>query len=239
MAKDRGIQSGDKLFVFEERGDRTAGLGQLRWVELSAAYKYAADHVADAAIKGTQGKCADLYPIVFLYRHFMELELKSLLALSLIGSGKEDLIAYAEKVLKDHNPERLLNCLISQWKDCEYLEVEELTALTTVVKELAVYDPTSTAFRYSVTKSLLPVQVDLQGLSVTNLRDVAQRFAETCLLLRDELLQNADGYSDCYESGPQLYVSSEDEMLAKELDGRMEEEAQAEEFDSDFELNDD
>jgi hypothetical protein len=240
MTEELCLQPGDKLFVFEERTAHTPKPSQLLWVELSAAYKNAADSLADAAIKQERNECGDLYPIVFLYRHFIELELKSLVALSLIHSSKEKLVEYAEKILGGHNPERLLDCLTSNLEDLEYLrESAEFTVFKLIVKELTGYDPSSTAFRYSVTKALDPTQVNLHGLSITNLRNVAQRFAQTCLFLRSELQERADGYSDSYDPGPQMYRVSDDEMLSKELDGRMQAEAKAEEFDADWLFDDD
>jgi hypothetical protein len=168
--------------------------------------KKAADRLIAAV--STRGEAAPdatrLYPILFLYRHFLELELKSIVVLGYIANETPDLNKKLQRLLSTHS-------LTGLSAECRPLLATEsktpsfgvqLDRLDHCIREFTAHDPNSYAFRYPVDKSLnsynqMPFAVDL-----VNLRDVIDRmakfFRETRKLLQNrvEELENVDTWTD-------------------------------------------
>jgi hypothetical protein len=230
----RFLQPGDSLFRFGPRRE-----GPPRWVKLSAAYKDAADQLVNVAEREDHADSAATYPIVFLYRHFIELELKSILALAMIRSKVKHPLEETERVIGKHDLGFLCDVLLRS-EFMQFLESETqlgsvLTTMRDVVKELCSYDPSSTVFRYPVDKGLVPHDVDLSGLSINNLRHVAQKLEFTFRILRRVLEEGLGGgdFEDEFEDGTDYYRREygipETKMNLKDILGIAEMEAEAEE----------
>lgn len=203
------VQPGDQLFVFGEPDAHHPKNVAPKWVEIAAAYKKAADQLLGQLKLQKRIVSATLYPVVFLYRHFVEMEIKSILLLSYIGAEKGDGGLKVSAVLHTHDPKRLADELANSptltealKSQIHYLGVDFmgwresrdiLDCFFQILDEVSALDPGSDTFRYTVTKELKPNRANLHGLSLSNLEDVALRFEATCRWLRQILEQHIDG----------------------------------------------
>ena len=116
-----------------------------------------------------------VYPIVFLYRQYLELRLKEI-----IRYGNQYL-GNAEDFPSHHRIEQL-------WEECKRitraaltdLPHKDLDAVEQRVQEFAEIDPASTAFRYPTDKNGAP---SLAGLTHVNLRNLSDAMASLAELL--------------------------------------------------------
>lgn len=173
-----------------------------RWSLYAIGYKQAADLVVDKFMEDNGVQDYLVYPAMFLYRQYLELEIK-------------DLILSARNLLDEPELDNLISHDISAyWKICcELLErvspgdsVEELKHIARIVDEFSHYDPSSFAFRYPVTKpdrKTKERKPTLEGLETINLRNVKNVIANVAALLGaagDQIYEymghKADMYSD-------------------------------------------
>lgn len=113
-----------------------------------------------------------VYPIVFLYRQYIELRLKEL-----IKKGNL-LLDIPKKFPKHHKIDKL-------WKQCrEVLEkvypedsAEDLDAVEECIHQFSKSDPTSMAFRYPKDKNDNPSLPGLRHINLRNLSEVMTRVA--------------------------------------------------------------
>lgn len=149
-----------------------------RWETYTAGYRMAAESLVQRVIEeGTQDLL--IYPIVFLYRHYIELRLKELLL-----SGNR-LLKRPVKVEKEHNIQRLwCKCreiIKAVWPDEDKLFLE---VIEDRIGQFCSVDPKSMAFRYPED---LKGNETLQGLQVINVRHVSK--------IMEELGNSLDGVS--------------------------------------------
>jgi len=202
------VQPNDLLFAFDEPDTYHPRNVAPKWVEIAAAYKKAADQLLGKLKPDSRIKTADLYPLAFLYRHFIEMEIKSLLLLSYIGLKEGEAGLKISAVLHTHDPKRLAyefansptlsDAIRSQihYLGNDFMGTrqswEVLDNLLQIVDEVSALDSGSYAFRYTVTKELSPATANLHGLSLSNLEAVAGRFEATCRWLRGILERHID-----------------------------------------------
>lgn len=117
-----------------------------------------------------------VYPIIFLYRQYIELQLKSLIKYGSI------LLDTPESFQKTHDINKL-------WKKCRkilekiYEEEEDLESLSEIeegIYQLSEIDPSSEAFRYPADKK---GQKTLQGITHINLKNIYEVMTRICGLL--------------------------------------------------------
>jgi len=175
------------------------------WISYSQSYKLAADVLIEAAfLQEAASEITRLYPILFLYRHFLELELKSVTVLGYIANEIPDLEKKLQRLLNTHS----LTGLIAE---CRPLLVREsgppgfttqFDHLERCIREFAAHDPNSYAFRYPVDKSLSSYKIMPRAVDLNNLRAVVGRMAkflkETRKVLqgRIEEIENVDTWTD-------------------------------------------
>jgi hypothetical protein len=130
------------------------------------AFKEAGDELVDFVERGEKYSWyeAFLRPIGFLYRHYLELEIKYWIK----ELSKEEPLAQKEKLVKEHNLKKLWRKLkplihsLCGTEDKEFLEVEE------VILTFDKYDPTGQEFRYTRTTKdtstlrSLPSKIDVK-----------------------------------------------------------------------------
>lgn len=97
------IRADDSMFIFDQPAKYRRIKPGPRWVELSTSYKLAADHLLSEIVKRVPISVTDIYPVLFLYRHFAEMEIKSLLLLSYVGLDEAETRLKTEKVLHLHD----------------------------------------------------------------------------------------------------------------------------------------
>jgi hypothetical protein len=152
------------------------------WGTYSAGYKNAADLLARRFIKNWQGNDVLIYPMVFLYRHCLELRLKELIIL-----GQRLLTepyGIQQTILESHR-------LTELWTPCRKIlertsekgfwpkdPATRLDIIEKLVKEFHAKDPFAMNFRYPVTrksKGGQPTLPHLNRMGVRNLYNVMQR----------------------------------------------------------------
>lgn len=159
--------------LFSASSDRNAdaiiGNRGIRWGLYCGGYKQAADALVDHFFKEHDYSAyhdAQAYPIIFLYRHYLELRLKELF------------ISYG--YLSGDSAEVRGHRLITLWrKVCErakrvstestYEIDADMEALEDIIKQFDSIDQNSDVFRYPVlsdgkTQALPPIQIGLQQL---------------------------------------------------------------------------
>ena len=170
------------------------------WYFYAQGYKRAADILVDT----THGEPWDdslILPIVFLYRHFVELKLKDIiLALDHLGGttmeklGTHDLIPLWN-YLKDH-----LNCIRH-----EIVDKEIIPALDKLIAELSNLDPDSFHFRYAHDKKFLNAMPLPRSLNMKHFQgtmkiiDNGLRYLEAGIEMETESrIQDAQSAADNY-----------------------------------------
>lgn len=143
------------------------------WLLFPEAYKQAADRLVDSLRDGGSSIEDDLiYPIIFLYRHFVETQLKSL-ALYVDQFAAE---RPPERMLRDHQLPGIWKYVRKQFEQLEGASVDRdvLETLERLIIQLAEIDSRSFNFRYPTDKELRPNP--LPGpMSMANLRAVMAR----------------------------------------------------------------
>lgn len=159
---------GDSLFKSDDDWWNNACLNwshDMRYA-YSLGYKRAGDILVEHVSNSESDQDTLVYPIVFAYRHYIELEMKNL-----IRDGRE-LLGVTSKAQMVHGLDVL-------WQECRRLldkvwpdgPREDLDAVQECISQLTEVDPTSTAFRYSTDRSDNP---SLPGLTHINLRNLAE-----------------------------------------------------------------
>lgn len=177
----------DQLFVQGEGDDARRNNARLmhdwgdRWSTYAIGYKKAADIVVDQVNDGVGYQDFLLYPVMFLYRHYLELAIKNLIFMSwrLLSIEPDD-------DLRAHDIQRY-------WSKCDALlrqispgdSIQALSVVARMIDQFSQHDPISMAFRYPVS---LPDKITkqrthtLQGLSIVNLRNVQKVIANISVL---------------------------------------------------------
>lgn len=139
-----------------------------------SGYKHAAEILNKYVLENrVLGYDALVYPIIFLYRQYIELQLKSL-----IKHGS--IVLYSpEKYLKTHDIKQL-------WKQCRKIlekiwpeDSESLDEIEEGIYQLSEIDPSSEAFRYPVNKK---GKKHLQGITHINLKNIYDVMTRVCSL---------------------------------------------------------
>jgi hypothetical protein len=194
MKPENYPSSGDSIFPptnrFEVRIPEVDG----RWQEYADSYKAAADILA------SQDSAAILLlePTIFLYRHLLELRLKSIVALGFVA--KED-ACYSNK-LKDLLGKHDLKRLLGECRTlCESHGVFNggrrlrgmFAATEKCIIEFADIDPGSYSFRYPVDKQLQPSVRRPFNFSAAHVRKIAGKLDNFLKLLQERMEEIVDG----------------------------------------------
>jgi len=155
-------------------------------------YKEAADALIQRALELGDNYTLDtyIYPICFLYRHYIEIALKNIY-LSYSNDTEEE----KTKTIKNHNLKRI-------WAKAkpviiDYYPYEDRAVLDYVedyIKQFDEADDRSTTFRYPIDRELKPVH---KAMSI-DLRNLKERMDELDYFLSSAI----QGMSAMRESGP-------------------------------------
>ncbi|MGI4850677.1 MAG: hypothetical protein ACRYGR_01885 [Janthinobacterium lividum] len=130
---------------------------------MASGYKLSADIAVEQANTGPRERAVLVYPIIFAYRHYIELALKA-------GIATFGRYAGVKSDWKNHRLESLWIKFAAIQKEITGIEPDEADAVVEgVVLEFAKVDPDSFAYRYPCDKNgkLLPVEhseLNLAGL---------------------------------------------------------------------------
>ena len=141
------------------------------WGVYAEGYRQAGDLLVEH-IKDSPYRHFLVYPIVFLYRQYIELRLKEI-----IRDGNQ-LLDFPEEFPKHHMIDKL-------WRQCRRIleqvwpeaPAEDLDAVEKCIQQFSEKDPTSTAFRYPTDKDGNPSLPGLRHINLRNLSDVISRIA--------------------------------------------------------------
>jgi hypothetical protein len=176
-------QKGDTLFKEISRDlytvylDPYVSLGPLgdNWYKYISGYKHAADILVDKIIDNTSIKELLSFPIIFLYRHFIELSLKSI-----IRDGYQ-----LYDIQSDY---RQIHSLEELWKDCRSIikkiwpngDDEPLDAAGNIINEFSKIDSSSYETRYPEPKKTKEGKgkkdniFTMEGISNINLKNMKE-----------------------------------------------------------------
>jgi hypothetical protein len=185
----------DKLFTTAEDWWNNACLNYSRdgWTLYALGYKDAADLLVSHVEDGGRSQDTLVYPILFLYRQYLELALKELIRDARI------LEEIDEPFPKTHRIDEL-------WRICQTLlrqissdePIEYLDEIGRLIGEFSKVDPTSMAFRYPEDRDGNP---SLPGISNINLRNVKEVIGKIAIIL-----DGASTQIDVYLSNkPEMY----------------------------------
>jgi hypothetical protein len=180
----------DALFQSAADGWENACLscGSNKWITYELGYKEAADLLVAQIECGHRYQDLLVYPIVNLYRHYLELAIKGLIrqAQSLLGDPVE--------VPAHHRISDLwTTCSALLDRICPGDSVEQLRQVGRLLREFSTVDPTSEAFRYPMDKKGNPTLPSLQYVDLSNVRNV---IAKVAVMLNGASAQ-MDYCSDC------------------------------------------
>lgn len=157
----------DRLFVAPGRRADEGALTPHAWTRLvlmAAGYKEAADRLVDAVAADALLQGTVVYPIIFLYRHFMELELKYVL------------MTYGRHF--DKEADWKSHSLTDLWAKVRPI-IETAGAGTddggandaveACIREMSAADPMSFAFRYPVEKNGRSMVLTFETVDLGNL----------------------------------------------------------------------
>ena len=169
--------AGQQLFIQGEDWHNNAMLGWAHhsWGLYAAGYKDAADALVEALSLRKASLDSVVYPLVFLYRQGLELQLKLILPLARRLAGKE--------AVEDHK-----HFLLPLWSELRKLmeqldprdDDKELPAIEIFIRQLDAVDPASFAFRYPTTKK---GEVSLPELRHVNVRHLSEVMDSVFMLL--------------------------------------------------------
>lgn len=168
-------EPGDRLFVAPGRRPDEGRLASHAWTRLvlmADGYREAAERLVDAAAADTGLQGTVVYPVIFLYRHFLELELKYVLAT--YGRHFDE-----EADWKSHS-------LMDLWEKVR--PIIEMAgsgtddrgandAVEACIREMSVADPMSFSFRYPVAKGGRPMVLAFETVDLGNLRKTMRKIA--------------------------------------------------------------
>ena len=167
-------QKGDLLFTPAPDWWNNARVNFLHdhWETYVDGYKRAGDVLVEHVKNTHSDQDTLVYPIVFLYRQYIELRLKII-----ISDGNHFL--EAKKEFPTHHD------IVNLWVECKNIiikmfvddPIKDLTALEKCIKEFANIDPSSESFRYPVDKKGSPNLSELQHINLRNLSEVMGRIA--------------------------------------------------------------
>jgi hypothetical protein len=191
----------DKLFTTAEDWWNNACLNYSRdgWTLYALGYKDAADLLVSHIEDGGRRQDTLVYPILFLYRQYLELALKELIRDARI---LEDIDEPFPKTHLIDELWRIAQALLQQLSSDE--PIDYLEEIGRLIGEFSKVDPTSMAFRYPEDRDGNP---SLLGISHINLRNVKEVIGKIAIILDGAsthidvyLSYKADKYRDFYSS---------------------------------------
>ena len=142
------------------------------WSLYAIGYKEAADLLVANIENGGRMQDTLVYPILFLYRQYLELAIKELIRDARILRDID------EPFPKTHRIDEL-------WKICQTLlqqvssdePIDYLTEIRRLIGEFSTVDPTSMAFRYPEDKDGNPSLPGMRNIDLRNVREVVGKIS--------------------------------------------------------------
>ena len=165
----RWPRQGDKVFVASTNPLENANIdesGHSRLVLMTDGYKKAGEVMIEAAGRDRLARDALVFPIVFNYRHFLEISLKYLL-------GTYGPTVGIEPNWHSHDLATLWGSVLDMLVRYGTVDPDEAGPIVgEIILEFAKIDPGSYAYRYPVDKQGRPLPVAQSDLHLPTLADV-------------------------------------------------------------------
>lgn len=139
----------------------------------ATGYKRAGDLLAEHIARTNSNQDILIYPIAFLYRQYLELQLKDII---IKGNALLDI---QESYPKDHRLDIIwAKCrkIIENLKDFDSVR-EEIEATEEYIQQFSKIDPYSMAFRYPTDKENKSSLPDINHISIMNLKNIISGIA--------------------------------------------------------------
>lgn len=179
-------EKGDKFFIETGNPDEKAFLSKTfqDFGSYADSYQTGALSLIDSALHDKALRDYNVYPAVFLVRHYLELRLKELI------QG----LNYCKEQTRNFPTHHDLNMLWSDFKKAysmigENTKDTQFKAIDKLIKEMTSVDPISMSFRYPVNKS----GNKLQKLEFVNLKNLRESFVRVCFVF-DGVSMQIDSY---------------------------------------------
>ncbi|MGA3209609.1 MAG: hypothetical protein ABSE05_17510 [Syntrophales bacterium] len=166
--------SEDTLFSTAEDWWNNACLNFLHegWALYTIGYKEAADILVDKVKTSRRRQDTLVYPIVFLYRQYLELAIKDLIR------RVYKLHDIDQEFPKTHHIDRLWPLCSKLMKQTSLGDSEnEFGQIRRLLSEFALVDPTSEAFRYPEDKCGKRSLPEMRHINLRNLKEVIAKIA--------------------------------------------------------------
>ncbi len=168
-------QKGDQLFTSGDDWWHNACLnyGSDDWELYIVGYKKAGDALVEHVGEVRHGQDYFVFPIIFVYRQYLELRIKKLIR------DSKNLLAEPPQFAKTHD-------LSALWIECRPLleklepkaETDDLDAVGEAIQQFCELDPSSEAFRYPVTRKDTPsLPSDLRYINLRILSEVMDKMS--------------------------------------------------------------
>ncbi|MDE2166568.1 MAG: hypothetical protein KGJ66_09560 [Alphaproteobacteria bacterium] len=165
----RWPKNSDRLF----RTNATVPLAQSlseRWYRLILGYKRAGDLLIKEAVENRLDRRNLLYPIIFCYRHYLELTLKAMLD---EHAGKVDFVCDRNH----HDLKKLWTDFKAMVERGGDVHPENFVAMDAIIAEFATIDPQAISFRYAAKSTGAEIYLPDGGVDLINLHDVMNGMA--------------------------------------------------------------
>lgn len=169
-------QNGDKLFKSDGNlwNIANTSVSHEDWCIYADGYKKAADILVRDVLKTGTKKNFLIYPIIFLYRQYLELRLKEILRNSSILTGRVPDIPGHHRIGDIWNAcEKIILELQSANKDSSI----NLDIISQCIGEFQKYDPEATAFRYPMNKKGGNSLPNLKRIDLLNFSEVGDKLS--------------------------------------------------------------
>ncbi len=169
-------QNGDKLFKSDGNMWNVADttVSHEDWCIYADGYKKAADILVQDVLKTGTKKNFLIYPIIFLYRHHLELRLKDIIRNSGILTGQVPDIPVHHRIG-------------DIWNDCKKIILElqsanedssiNLDIISRCIGEFQKYDPGAVAFRYPMNKKGETSLSNLKQIDILNFSEIGNKLS--------------------------------------------------------------
>lgn len=161
-------EKGDRVFEESSRpGDPWIHPTSVNFISYADSYKEAADELVKSAAGSKVKSDTLIFPILYLYRHHIELQMKFI-------------IRTWRRLPQEEAPDYKHHRLRDLWQECRSIiekafpeeENRDVEVVENVVHELAESDPGSFTFRYPVDKDDEPTIEESQSIDLANLYEV-------------------------------------------------------------------
>ena len=159
-----------------------------KWFFYSHGYKEAADRLVSGLEKNPSAGSVLIYPIMFLYRQYMELTIKHCIRLTFRLERK-----YGEKddFEVTHDIERLWKKYLERWcfsfPDDPIIGAEDVTRL---IEEFCKVDSGSFAFRYPEERNKSPTLSNIYYVNLFKIKDVVRKISDVFESTQNQLLEH-------------------------------------------------